>query len=551
MGTRSTQELHNRWDMLKQFRGNHEDTWQEIFDLGQPYRGDVNTLRSEGDRRIEGVFDSTMMLASEGFTNFLQGTVVPNGTDWLRLLPPTDFLANLEIRQHADNIAFKALRALSNSNFYIQTGVALRDLSLIGNQCMLTEEDRPRLNQDGSTFGGMIYKAVPIRRVWWQTGKNDRVMFIVREFEIPAVDAYSFFEGQPGTEAVMRLSEQQGSYEMVRYLQFSYMNEDGIPGGLSAPDDSPWISHWVTAGDDGPIESIRIKGEQQSAYTVGRWMIVDGEEYGRGKGHVARVDGLGISELRRQVLIAAGREINPPLMLEDENQIEPDTTPSGIMLVRPPVKLAPQFLTSGSNFAVANQIGVEDRRQIQQAFLTQAFEQPETEPRSAEETRARRNRVLQQLAAPANIIEHELLSPIVERTISIMHRSGALPELDELARLMPGEDLLIEFTSPFFTAQKEATVERTRAYVERQAALAQLVGDPSVLDRIDMDAASSLDARLSDVPAEIFRDDEEVDAIRQARADAQQAAEQREAALQLSQAGANVAQAQAEAPVVP
>ena len=63
------------------------------------------------------------------------------------------------------------------------------------------------------------------------------------------------------------------------------------------------------------------------------------------------------------------------------------------------------------------------------------------------------------------------------------------------------------------------------SFLERRLALFQATQDPSYMEDIDPDRLRTFDSQMSDVPVSIFRTQDEIDQIRQARAE--KAAQQR------------------------
>lgn len=531
---KQTEELINRFEMLKNRRVNFEDSWQDISDLMMPYRGDITTLRSQGSRRVNGVFDSTAMQAADTFVNFLKGAIIPSGTDWVRLRAKPPFDGSVEIRMILDRVAQKILSALSDSNFYTEAASFIRDFAVLGNGTLHVKEDRPLLDEEGSTFGGLVFQAIPVGRMWWHVGHKGKPFFIAREIEMPAIDAYRFFDGYAG-EQVDQCLTMNDPMENVKFIHFVYENENKIPKTkIKSPEDKPWISCYVADIDMNP-RVVKEGGFDFCPYIVARWMVVDGEEYGRGRGHLARADAMGINELRRQVLIAAGKDLNPPLMVEHDTMVELDITPNGLMVTRPPVKMGPQYLKSETRYDVADMIARTDRDQIQKAFLGDLLDEPETQPRSAEESRQRQSRALQRLSASADIVNYEFLDPLITSIIEVMQRAGHLPELDMLAEKMPNADIDISYQSPFFTAQKASGSMRIQAFLERRLALFQATQNPVYLDDISPDQLAKYDAMISDIPAIILRTPEQVEALRMARAEREMQQQQQQAMQQQQQ----------------
>ena len=519
-------ELLKRFNYLKGRRSNHERAWQDISDLMMPYRGDITTTKTEGKRRVRGVFDTTAMNAADSFVNFIKGAIIPSGNDWVRLRAKPPFSDVLEVRQVLDYIAERILGALADSNFYKESASFLRDFAVLGNGTIHVRESTPQLGKKNETFGGLIFEAIPIGHMWWQVGNMGRPDFLIRQVTMTATDAFRFFGGEAGIDVERKLAMNDPMGE-VSFLHYCFENEDFIPNGIISAENRKFVGVYVAGAGDysggggNNPQIIRKSGYDTCPYIVARWMVVDGEEYGRGRGHLARADAMGINELRRQILIAAGKDLNPPLMVEHDTVVELDITPNGLMVTRPPVKMGPQYLKSDTDYGVADMIARQDREQIQKAFLGDILEEPDTQPRSAEESRQRQSRALARLSASADTVNYEFLDPLIQSIIEIMHRGGALPELDYLQQMAPDAEFEIIYQSPFFTAQRQSGVNRVQAFMERRLALFQVTQDPVYLDDINASEVTNYDARLSDIPALILRSQEEVSAIRNARAEQQ------------------------------
>lgn len=518
----------NRLQKMKSVRANHERAWQDISNYMMPFRGDITTKSATGSNRIKPVFDSTAMIAADQLVNFMKGSLLPPSQDWLRLEPPFDFAGDIQVREALDVTAQRILAKLHDSNFYNESTAALRDLLVLGNSTMLVEEEP--VNPDNTS--GIVFEAVPIGRMYWAQGKGGRIIMVCREFEMPSIDAARYFQ-YPGKEAIKNL-EAGSPMEPVTYYQFVYENENQVYGGLPSKINKKYRSVYLTK--DGGGEIVKEDGYDVAPYVVSRLHRVDGEEYGRGRGHLARSDARGLSELRRQILIAAGKDLNPPLMVEDDSMIDMDIANGGIMVTRPPVKVSPNYLRSGADYSAADKIARDDRDQIRQAFLSDVLAEPASQPRSAEESRQRQARSLQRLAAAADTINNEFLGPVIRSVIGIMVRRKELPEAVALADALGGDlQGVVKFSSPFFSAQKQDSAQRVMSFLERRIGLFQATQDPAFMEDIDPDRLRLFDSTMSDVPSTIFRTEEEIAQIRQARA--ARAAEQRMAEQQLPPQG--------------
>lgn len=522
---RSAQEIIERWRHAKSRRIPHEDAWQEINDLGQPFRGDINDRKARGERRIPAVFDATFMREADGFSSFMKGLVAPSNEQWLVFDTPEDLLRqDVERSRLLDLGAQRILRALGNSNFSIQLSLLLRDLTLLGNACMYIEEDDPvARGPNGSTFGGILYEAVAMSRIWWVTGKGGRTIGVFRKFCLPAIEAVREFD-DPGDAAVEAISAGEPT-RRVNYLQYVYRNEGGMAGLTPGPR-KPWLSTWLSLDSD-DHRVVREAGYDYNPFVTAKVNPVDGEEYGRWKGHIARASAKGLNELKRQILIATGRDLNPVLHVEHDSAIQLDAGPNGIAVTRFG-RSPPSYLKSETNYGIAFEVGAQDQNDIRETLHARERGERETEPRSAEQTRVNQVQAILNLAAPADVIHDQVMSPLVAVTATIMQEAGALPEFDQLAARGTTE-ARPRIVSQFFTAQKEAAGASEDAYVGKMTQIAQIIGDPSVLDILNMDTYARRSAARANASA-ITRSEEELAQIRQARAQRQQAEFELEAA---------------------
>jgi hypothetical protein len=442
-----------------------------------------------------------------------------------------DLMEEFEVRQALDATEVRVLKALSNSNFYSEAARFLRNLPVFGNSGFSTKAEPPLVQADGSTFTGMIYETIPCWRMWIDEGDAGRVIFYVRQLDLPAIELDRMFEN-PGMKAMEFLVKDR-PYQRVRILQFVFPNESGITNGMRHGT-MPWISAWVEADYK---ELIHDDGFDSPPYVYARWEVSDNDVYGFGPGHQARPDAMCNQEIMAQEYDALGRDMNPPLVIGAEDDIDLDLGINGHISARRP-SVNPEFLSTGSRYDVAEVIRRANEERINRVFFVDSLEDPDTQPRSAEESRRLRDRAALALGGAADAISSEFLSPVVEKTVLVMLRSGALPELAELnAALGGGAQLRTSFQSPFFAAQKRQILESADQFLMRRVEMAQATQDPTWLDDIDKEAYGNLQEQLLDFPARIRHTPEEMEQKRQARA--QQAAREQMLAAQERVAGAS------------
>ena len=527
-------KLQDRFSMLDTERSIYNTLAQDIYLYCKPFAGELDTrTTARGEQKHKSVNDTTAMQARQNLTNFMKARIFPANVPWLRFEPPGIRAFDADVRMdaiaRADEISMKVLDAYDESNFYAEATTGADDLMLIGNAGTTVEERVPRQRGGGDTFGGLSFQTKPLQDCFWQTDKDGDAWIVFIRQRFPATDAFDFFDGQPGPAVRKRMDN--NPMEIVEYLWCIFRNENNKPGGIKVDTELPWASVWLSNEDEFDNQRVREGGFNENPAVIERWQPVPGEEWGRGLGFIARPDAAGLSAGRGQILIAVGRELNPRIVLEHNSLLQVEAGQSGTVVMREPQKFAPFYLNSGTNFPAANEIFRQDRDQIRQTFLADIIEEPETQPRSALESSLRTSRGLQRAAMLAEVIE-KYIGKLIDRTVRIMHRAGALPEIDEIAEITGQPVIVPRLVSPFFSAQKQAVMESLLLFGQTMIELSRSAQRPEMLDRIDWDRYTGKLAELSDIPKEVFLTDEKLGQVRVARA---KEAAQRRIAEQLGQ----------------
>jgi len=329
-----------------------------------------------------------------------------------------------------------------------------------------------------------------------------------REFKMMPIESNRFFE-----------SHKLSGNEETTFVNLVKPNKD----------DTGWVSYWWAKDGEQLIQTDELA---IMPYVPGVWDMTDGQNYGYGRGHLVRSTIAGMQELARQTYQAVGRDLNPLLAVEHDSFMNMDAGGNGIVTLKRSITRDPFFLTSGSNFAAADNIRRLDREQVNIAFFADALLEPETQTRSAEADRSKNARLAVRMAGPSQGIARHLAT-IMETLASMMRASGGLKSLDGIG------DVKFVFQSPFFTALKQATADRVSNFVAEQAQLASLLQKEEIMDPIDLEQAAAVIADNSDIPSRVIRGEESLTNIKKQRA--QVAAEQR--SNEAAQAG-NVPQEQ-------
>ena len=149
---------------------------------------------------------------------------------------------------------------------------------------------------------------------------------------------------------------------------------------------------------------------------------------------------------------------------------------------------------------------------------------------------------LQQLGPVVERLQEEYLTPILERTYNILYRAGVFPPIPpDVAMLVAGEDVKIEYISPLAQAQRMSGLVNIEQAISFTAQMAQFW--PDVLKAIDPLGTVARYMDLLGAPAKMRRPEEEVAQLIQQEQQAIQQAQQEQQAVQMAKAAPELAQA--------
>ncbi len=178
-------------------------------------------------------------------------------------------------------------------------------------------------------------------------------------------------------------------------------------------------------------------------------------------------------------------------------------------------------LITGMRFDQADAEITRLQDSIRSVFFIDKLELKDSPAMTATEVMVRYERMQRQFAPTLGRLQADLLDPLIEITYRTLGRAGQLPPPPEG---LEAEDLDIEYTGPIPRAQKNEQAQAVSMWVNEIAALGQIV--PEFTDIIDTDMVARELGYDRGVPAKLMRSEEEVQALRQQRAEAQAQAEQ-------------------------
>jgi hypothetical protein len=478
------------------------------------------------------ILDSTGTLAARNLASGMMSGISSPTRPWFRLkIGRIDSTQTSPVSLWLAECERLMMLVFQESNFYNSIAIVYFDLVIFGTAVMLIYED----------FENVIHCYNPCFGEYYvdNDGKMRPLVFF-REFTLTIDQVVNQFGRENCSAQVQRLYD-EGKAGLTREIIVAHgiePNNDnrkfGVPTNFKYRE-----VYWEWGGSTSPQGGIsyapgflRKRGFYEAPHITVRWDLVSNDAYGRSPGMDALPDVKQLQQEVRRKAQAIDKTVNPPMVADIQLKNQPASLlPGGTTYI------AGMMQTGNAGFAPAygnwkpgiSEIS-EDLNEIRQRIKTifyndlfQVISQFQTRSNvSATEIDARRSEAMVMIGPVLERIQYELLSPVIDRTFSIMSRAGVLPPPPaDIA----GQNIDIEYISMLLTAQLAAATSG----IERTLQVAGgLVGvDPGVMDNIDIDFALQKYSNLMNNDPRMIRSPAQLKQIRDQRA--QQAAQQQQA----------------------
>ena len=255
-----------------------------------------------------------------------------------------------------------------------------------------------------------------------------------------------------------------------------------------------------------------------------RWTKTNEEKYGRSPAMKALSDIKMINATKKVTIQTAQLAGAPPLQIPDNGFLTPlDLKPFGRNFKRQGLKDEIKPIFTAGNINISLEFMEMIKQTIRSAFFLDKLNLVENDRMTATEVRQRRDEQLRLLGPILGRLSRELLKPIIDRVFGILERKKVFKDLPEE---ITDAKLDIKYVSSIAQAQLTAQSENIVRAVQATGVIIEF--QPEVMDNIDGDALLKHNIDIFNVDPSIIRKDDEVEAIRESRAQAEQQAANQE-----------------------
>jgi len=529
--------LDRHHDKLKNNRHNWERQWQDIAEYVLPHRADFTTVQSKGNERLEMAFEGTAMRLLKRFASNIHNVFTPMGAEWFKL---TTGISNLDkqrnvalwLEEASKIVKYHVSRPISNFQssvfqYYLEAGSFGTGIIFV--------EDVPGF--------GPRYRNFPLSDCILGSGSEMEIDTVFRNYKQTAKDLISRFNPEYLPEEVLKKANSEkllDEYDVVHAVFPAWTAKEVLPEGFKKIYASV---HYLK--DKKTV--LSLGGYDEMPYICARWERSDREIYGRGPTWEIMPDIRLITEVDKTYLKAVQKAVSPPMFVPDSGLLDPlDTTPDAInyytvglggkdTIFEAPTNARPDY---------AERLSAKCTSAIREGYFLDLLELPgpvapdgDVMRFSATEVSVRMRQRMPVLGPILARQEAEFLDPLIRRTVNILMRSFAMPE-------MPPEmenNFKIEYLNPVSISLRSGEINSMNQLFEMIMPLAQI--DQTIPMYFNTQQILKNTAEVLQIPISNLRSEEEVQAMIQA----QQKEKEAQQMLQVAESTANVTEKQAKA----
>jgi hypothetical protein len=524
---------------LENERSSFLSHWRDLGDYILPRRPRFNTTDANRGQRVnQKIIDSTATLAARTLRSGMMGGITSPARPWFRLTTPDPELAEFgPVKEWLHTTTLRTSSIFLRSNLYNCLPVIYGDIGVFAISAMNIEED----------FEDVV-RFYPHAIGSYMIATNDKLKVDVffREFRMTVRQMIKRFgqldkSGQPDwtnfSEHVKNLWE-NNSYETWIDICHVVMPNESWDDGKLAAKFKKFKSIYYEKGTSGQQSGsyirdydeekvLRESGYDYFPILAPRWETTGEDVYGTscpGMDSLGDVKALQLMHKRKAQAIE--KMVNPPMVAPNAlKNSRPSILPGDITYL--------DTRNGMQGFQPAHEVNPrinelvldiqEHQERVRRAFYEDLFlmiSQSDRREITAREIEERHEEKLLALGPVLEQLNQDLLDPLIDITFNIMVRQNLIPTPPEELQGMP---LRVEYVSIMAQAQKLVGIsglERLAGFVGN---LSSQTGDLTILDKVDVDQLIDEYADALSVPPRVIRPDDEVEKIKESRAQAQQA----------------------------
>lgn len=528
------EKIYTRWGQLKAERASWLAHWKEISDYLLPRSGRFFIQdRDKGWRRHNNIYDSTGTRSLRVLAAGMMSGMTSPARPWFRLTTANPELDDQgEVKMWLAQCQKVMLDIFARSNTYRALHSMYEEIAAFGTGASVILPDYQNVIHHYPLTTGEYCIA---------TNYRGEVDTLYREFQKTVHELVAEFGYENCSNSTKSLYD-RGSLDQWVTVVHAIEPRSDRDHTKSDSMNMAWKSCYFELNGE-RSKYLRESGFNKFPAVVPRWATVGGDIYGNSPGMEALGD---IKQLQHEQLRKAQAidfKTKPPLQVPTSmKNRDIEALPGGISFVdmgSPSAGIKTAFEVNLDLSHLLADIG-DVRERIRGSFYADLFLMlaNQTDSRmTATEVAERHEEKLLMLGPVLERLQNELLDPLIDITFDRMIEAGIVPPPPEAIQ---GINLNVEYVSMLAQAQRAVGTNSIDRFVGTLGQVAQY--KPEVLDKLDTDKWADSYADMLGVDPELIVQKEQVDLIRQQRAQAQAKQAQMDQLNQASQTAKNLGQ---------
>lgn len=528
-GTEQTQRWLKTFERLKTARvSTHDQIWQEIADYVSPRKAGITSKRYMPDSNKEAqIYDATATDSVQRAVSAYTSWTTPASQPWIALKPNLKLKTSDAVKgwlSECSQILNQEVN--SRSNFQLERLESVADLWNFGTTAIFSEMgERNRLRFEKIKIGTYVFELDPFGKVYR----------FIREFELTAEQAQQKF-GEENLPKLIKDCLTENSVSKGRSFEFIHIVEPRDPSKVGSNEyniktKKRYLSAYV---EKTSAKIVQEGGYDGFPYTVGRYLSYDAllgnSGWGYGPGFAILPEARQLNFIQQMMDVFAEKQVFPPMAV-------PDTFEGSLKTAARAINYYPQGMgpEAIAQIPVTGEWSVAfERVKMRQDMIKrlcsldmfQMFSQIDREM-TAYEVAQRAGEKLDTVGPIYHRDVRETIEPQLRRAFDLCAENGLLPLPPQEAYELVGRGFVqvsdpeIQLTSRLAMAIDSWNARGADEVMQTAVSLAAV--DPTIMDNINTGFYIREKSRLVGAPEGLLRPQEEIDAIQQQRAQAQQA----------------------------
>ncbi|MEG3618982.1 portal protein [Magnetovibrio sp. PR-2] len=461
-----------------------ESHWQDCYDFTLPQRNPAN---KNGHTAGERLFDGTAPDAVDQLAASLLSNLTPPWSRWIGLMPGTGMEGEdrEDLVSKLDKVSEIIQSNIDRSNFAVEIHQCFLDLVTAGTACLMVEETPLG---EGSA---LRFSAVPLFDVVFEGDANGALSGTLRRLKLTSRELKKRYPEAPelGAEKPQALDLDENRISVIEAV----LPSDKGYRFMAVAEPAPGLANEAELLAEGTFDT--------SPFINFRWLKAPGEIYGRSPVMKALPDIKTANKIVELVLKNASISVTGIWQADDDGVLNP----ANIKLV--PGAIIPKAVGSAGltplrnpgRFDISGSVLEGTRIAIRSALLADKLGQISGPRMSATEVVERSVEMARLLGATYGRLQSELLSPLIERAISVLRRRGEIPAIS-----VDGRTIDIDYKSPLAQRQSQNGSSGAMAWL---SAAVQLGGG---VELVDVPRALHWLAKSYNIPEDILLSEKEM-----------------------------------------